>query len=164
MARSMGYPLTGDRFFYGNPLASQANHQRREWFGTACCPSNIARLVSSLGNYIYSYADNSIWINLFIGSDVQVPLKSGNMGISIKSGYPWKGNNTIEILTSKRATINIRIPGWLKEPAAEGLYKYTDTAGVKPVVTLNGKPVAYKEEKRICGIITVVEKRRYYPV
>ncbi len=142
-----GLSLTGDRFFYGNPLASQANHQRSEWFGTACCPSNIARLVSSIGNYIYSYSDNSIWINLFIGSEVQVPLKSGNMGISIKSGYPWKGNNTIEILTSKRATINIRIPGWLKEPAAEGLYKYTDAANVKPVVTLNGKPVSYKEEK-----------------
>lgn len=142
-----GLSLTGDRFFYGNPLASQANHERREWFGTACCPSNIARLVSSLGNYIYSYSDNSIWVNLFIGSDVNIPLKSGNMGISIKSGYPWKGDNTIEILTSKRTTINIRIPGWLKEPAAEGLYKYTDTTRIKPVVTLNGRPVSYQEEK-----------------
>jgi DUF1680 family protein len=44
-----GLSLSGDRFFYGNPLASKGQHQRREWFGTACCPANIARLVASLG-------------------------------------------------------------------------------------------------------------------
>ena len=49
----MACHLKGDRFFYGNPLASTGNNARREWFGTACCPSNIARLVESLGNYIY---------------------------------------------------------------------------------------------------------------
>ena len=41
-----GLSLTGDRFFYGNPLASRGQHQRREWFGTACCPANIARMVA----------------------------------------------------------------------------------------------------------------------
>ncbi|MBO9572835.1 MAG: glycoside hydrolase family 127 protein, partial [Chitinophagaceae bacterium] len=77
------------------------------------------------------------------------PLKNGNIGVSLKSGYPWKGNNTIEITSSPRgaSTINIRIPGWLKEPVAEGLYKYRDTAVVAPVITLNGKPIIYKEEK-----------------
>ncbi len=144
-----GLSLTGDRFFYGNPLASSGTDQRREWFGTACCPSNIARLVSSLGNYIYSYSENNIWVNLFIGSDVKVPLKNGPISLSTKSGYPWKGNNNIEISTTRRApvTIHIRIPGWLKEPAAGGLYNYTDSGAAKPIVTLNGKPVSYKEEK-----------------
>ena len=144
-----GLSLTGDRFFYGNPLASSGTEQRREWFGTACCPSNIARLISSLGNYIYSYSDNSIWVNLFIGSDVKVPLKNGSISLSTKSGYPWKGNNNIEISIARRApvSIHIRIPGWLKEPAAGGLYNYTDSGAAKPIVTLNGKPVSYKEEK-----------------
>ncbi|MBS1601025.1 MAG: glycoside hydrolase family 127 protein [Bacteroidetes bacterium] len=44
-----GLSLTGDHFFYGNPLASTGNYGRREWFGTACCPANIARLVASPG-------------------------------------------------------------------------------------------------------------------
>ncbi|MEY4337059.1 MAG: hypothetical protein RLZZ45_1978, partial [Bacteroidota bacterium] len=48
-----GLSLSGDRFFYGNPLASNGRHSRKEWFGTACCPSNIARLVASLGDYVY---------------------------------------------------------------------------------------------------------------
>lgn len=45
-----GLSLSGDHFFYGNPLASNGRHFRREWFGTACCPANIARLVASLGD------------------------------------------------------------------------------------------------------------------
>ena len=53
-----GLSLSGDRFFYGNPLASNGDDKRSEWFGTACCPSNIARLVESLGNYIYRKSNN----------------------------------------------------------------------------------------------------------
>ncbi|MFN5647912.1 MAG: glycoside hydrolase family 127 protein, partial [Sphingobacteriales bacterium] len=47
-----GLSLSGDRFFYGNVLASTGKNSRREWFGTACCPANIARLVASVGNYV----------------------------------------------------------------------------------------------------------------
>ncbi len=61
--------FSGDRFFYGNTLSSNGGDKRSEWFGTACCPSNIARLVESLGNYIYAKSDNGIWVNLFIGSN-----------------------------------------------------------------------------------------------
>src|SRR4029078_5508105 len=72
-----GLSLSGDRFFYGNPLASSAafsgssvggHHGRSEWFGTACCPSNIARLVASIGSYIYVVSERYIWVNLFIGN------------------------------------------------------------------------------------------------
>jgi DUF1680 family protein len=64
-----GLSLSGDRFFYGNPLASSGKNMRREWFGTACCPANIARLIASLGNYIYGVKDNTIFVNLFVGSN-----------------------------------------------------------------------------------------------
>jgi DUF1680 family protein len=67
-----GLSLTGDRFFYGNPLASRGQHQRREWFGTACCPANIARMVASLGDYIYAKSDEGIYVNLFVGSNTEV--------------------------------------------------------------------------------------------
>ena len=63
-----GLSLKGDLFFYGNPLASSGSDSRSEWFGTACCPSNIARLVESVGNYIYTKSNNGLWINLFVGS------------------------------------------------------------------------------------------------
>src|SRR5678809_592417 len=66
-----GLSLSGDKFFYDNPLASNGQHQRREWFGTACCPANIARLVASVGSYIYGKSDNGIWVNLFITSNTK---------------------------------------------------------------------------------------------
>ena len=49
-----GVSLDGKKFFYENPLASVGKHHREEWFGCACCPPNIARLLASLGQYVYS--------------------------------------------------------------------------------------------------------------
>ena len=59
-----GLSLKGDRFFYGNPLASSGNHSRSEWFGTACCPSNIARLVESVGDYIYAKSNDALCLQV----------------------------------------------------------------------------------------------------
>lgn len=144
-----GLSLSGDRFFYGNPLASSGQHARREWFGTACCPSNIARLVSSLGNYIYSYSANSVWVNLYIGSEVKVPVKKQTLGLSMQTGYPWKGTTTIAVTEAGKEAVQVRlrIPGWLSKPVPGDLYHFADNKQAAPMqVMLNGKPVAFKEE------------------
>lgn len=143
-----GLSLTGDRFFYGNPLASSGKHTRREWFGTACCPSNIARLVSSIGNYIYGVSENSLLVNLFIGSDIDVNISGSRFSISTKSNYPWNGDNSIQIKTAPNKTLNlkIRIPGWLKEPVPGGLYNYKNNSGLDMQVSVNNKPIAYEVE------------------
>ncbi|RYZ51692.1 MAG: glycoside hydrolase family 127 protein [Sphingobacteriales bacterium] len=143
-----GLSQTGDRFFYGNPLASERNHKRSEWFGTACCPSNIARLVASLGNYVYNYKDNAIWINLFIGSEVTIPVGKGKMRLSMQTGFPWNGNNqvTIKQAVNNKVQLKIRIPGWLETPVPGDLYTFTDKTGQQAVITLNGKPIQYKKE------------------
>ena len=70
-----GLSLSGDRFFYGNPLASSGQHTRSEWFGTACCPSNISRLIASLGDYIYAKSHDALWINLLLAATRQFNLK-----------------------------------------------------------------------------------------
>jgi len=143
-----GLSLSGDRFFYGNPLASKGNHQRREWFGTACCPANIARLVASLGNYIYSYNQNSVWINLYIGSEAVVPFQNQLMGLAMQTNYPWQGKTVITITDApkKQVSIKLRIPGWLNEAAPGNLYHYTNTAAGNLLVFVNGKQVNYREE------------------
>ena len=144
-----GLSLSGDRFFYGNPLASTGNDQRSEWFGTACCPSNIARLVSSLGNYIYSQSANAAWINLYIGSTVRIPVQQKFLGLSMQTGYPWKGNSTITITEApkKPVQLRLRVPGWMKEPAPGGLYFYADAMPeAMMLVTVNGNPVSFREE------------------
>lgn len=144
-----GLSLNGERFFYGNPLASSGNDSRREWFGTACCPSNIARLVSSLGNYMYSQSPGATWVNLYIGSKVRLPADNKFLGLTMQTGYPWKGNTTISVTEAPRSAhqLRLRIPGWLQEPAPGGLYSYTGnkaTTGFE--LRINGKVVTYREE------------------
>jgi hypothetical protein len=143
-----GLSLSGDRFFYGNPLASMGNHNRREWFGTACCPSNIARLVASLGNYIYNTGENSVWVNLFIGSKTSVSVNGNDVQLAMQSGLPWKGAATIAVNPAKKKAfaVRLRIPGWLQQPVPGDLYRYADDKAVKPQIAVNGKTVAYTEE------------------
>lgn len=144
-----GLSLSGDRFFYGNPLASTGKHARKEWFGTACCPSNIARLISSLGNYVYGQLDNKIFVNLFVGSETNFNLKKGVMGIKMQTGYPWIGliSCRISMTRKEKAVIAFRIPGWLgSSPSPGGLYSFTERFTRKPDLKVNGIPYAYIEE------------------
>jgi DUF1680 family protein len=140
-----GLSLSGDRFFYGNPLASAGTQNRREWFGTACCPSNIARLVASLGNYIYSTGDKGVWVNLFIGSSTKVKVEGNTIGLKMRSGYPWKGDVSISVDPAKKKTfgMHLRIPGWLNQPVPGKLYQYAETKETKPVISVNGKAADY---------------------
>ncbi|WP_460767115.1 glycoside hydrolase family 127 protein [Niabella terrae] len=143
-----GLSLSGDRFFYGNPLASKGDKHRREWFGTACCPSNIARLVASVGNYIYASSPGAVWVNLFIGSRTQINIGKTDLGIEMLTDYPWKGNVRLRLQPSGKTAfqLRLRIPGWLKHPVDGNLYYYTDDKQPEPVIKVNGKPVAYTTE------------------
>ena len=145
-----GLSLDGDRFFYGNPLASNGRHSRREWFGTACCPANIARLIASLGNYIYAQSNDGIWINLFAGSNTSITMPKGNVDLKMETNYPWEGTVKINVSTVKKMKFNmhLRIPGYVNGIAAPGaLYHFTDTASSKPIIKINGIAVNYTVEK-----------------
>jgi DUF1680 family protein len=143
-----GLSLSGDRFFYGNPLASVGTHNRREWFGTACCPSNIARLVASVGDYIYNTSAHAIWVNLFVGSSTNVAVAGTAVGLKMESGYPWNGNIAITVAPVKKKAfaLNVRIPGWLSQPVPGELYQYADKKEALPQITVNGKAAAFKME------------------
>lgn len=144
-----GLSLTGDRFFYGNPLASRGQHYRREWFGTACCPSNIARLVASIGDYIYGRAADGIWINLFVGSNTNFVFDKTNIAVNMQTNYPWEGKVRIAVEPNKRITkaLHIRIPGWVQEQSiAGGLYSFQNINTTPATITVNGENVQYQME------------------
>jgi Uncharacterized protein conserved in bacteria len=137
-----GLSLSGDRFFYGNPLASSGNYARSEWFGTACCPSNIARLVESLGNYIYAVSGKAIWVNLFVGSSTTI----NGVHLRQQTDYPWNGKVNIEVSPAKAASfpLHIRIPGWAtNQPVPGNTYHFTDQPDSSVHITINGKPANY---------------------
>src|SRR5579862_1524991 len=145
-----GLSLTGDRFFYGNPLASIGKDTRGEWFGTACCPANIARLVASLGNYIYNRSDNDIWVNLFIGSKTNLQIRGSNITMEQQTNYPWDGKVKIIISPDKKTkmTLHVRIPGWASgRPVPGDLYHFVNGETKKCSLKINGKDLTYDLQK-----------------
>ena len=69
-----GIALDGKRFFYENPLASRGGHHRQGWFGCACCPGNISRLLASLGGYVYSESPEGAWVHLYVQGRASLDL------------------------------------------------------------------------------------------
>lgn len=144
-----GLSLTGDRFFYGNPLASSGQHFRKEWFGTACCPSNIARLVASVGDYIYAKNENGIWINLFIANQTEFDLSGEKVGVEIKTNFPWEGKVELAVnpITTKRFTVSLRIPGWIQENPVPGkLYSFLQEEKTNFTLLVNGEKATFRQE------------------
>ncbi len=145
-----GLSLTGDRFFYGNPLASRGQHYRREWFGTACCPANIARLVASLGDYIYAKNDNGIWVNLFVGSETKQLIGKNDVALKLQTNYPWDGKVTLNIDPVKKGKfkVYVRIPGWSKAQPVPGDSYYANFSVIQSLmpIKINGKETSYQAE------------------
>jgi DUF1680 family protein len=144
-----GLSLSGDHFFYDNVLASNGQHQRREWFGTACCPANIARLVTSVGNYIYGKSNDGIWINLFVGSNTNVKINNTDVAVKMETNYPWDGKVKINIdpKEKKDFSVRIRIPGWEEGKLVPGdLYKNANEFISVLFFSVNGKAVSFKQE------------------
>ncbi|MBC3788341.1 glycoside hydrolase family 127 protein [Spirosoma utsteinense] len=146
-----GLSLSGDRFFYGNPLASAGQYGRSEWFGTACCPSNIARLVASLGDYIYGRSEQGIWVNLFVAGSTTINIGKTAVPVQQETSYPWAGTVRLRVDPARPVTyaLHVRIPGWARNvPAPGSLYRFRDTTATAAVeILLNGKPVVFREEK-----------------
>jgi DUF1680 family protein len=145
-----GVSLSGDRFFYPNVLESMGQHQRSKWFGCACCPPNIARLLPSLPGYIYARSDQGIYVNLYIDNTAGIEVNGENVEIIQKTNYPWDGKVEITVNPEKEAKFSIflRIPGWAGNTAMPGnLYSFTDSLDDAVVLMLNGKSIDPKVEK-----------------
>jgi len=112
-----GVSLDGERFFYDNPLESRGNHHRQDWFGCSCCPPNIARLLASLGGYIYSEAIDAIYVHLYISGSARFSLGATEVTLRQESRYPWDGRIRITLEPDRQATFDLalRIPGWCRK-------------------------------------------------
>ena len=111
-----GISLGGDRFFYVNPLESKGDHHRQEWYGCACCPSQLSRFLPSIGNYIYASSDDALWVNLYMGNTGQIRIGETDILLTQETNYPWDGSVKLTISTSQplEKEIRLRIPDWCK--------------------------------------------------
>ena len=139
-----GVALDGKTFFYPNPLESNGQHARQEWFGVACCPGNITRFMASVPGYIYAKRGDTLFVNLFAGGSADVDLAGGKVTVVQETRYPWDGAVRIA-LTPERPrpfTVYVRIPGWAREqPVPSDLYGYADPPAPPPTVAVNGRRV-----------------------
>lgn len=121
-----GMALDGKSFFYVNPLEVEPEACRRDsrlkhvrpvrqkWFGCACCPPNIARVVSSVVSYGYTENDDTLWMHLFIGGTVRKQVGEQTLTLAVESELPWEGKIRLTVQGTEKilCTVAFRIPGW----------------------------------------------------
>lgn len=136
-----GVSLSGDKFFYDNPLESMGQHGRQRWFGCACCPGNITRFMASVPHYMYATQSDDIYVNLYIQGKADIETSNNQVKLEQTTRYPWDGKITIKVTPANEHefALHLRIPGWAQEsPVPTDLYSFTDKAP-QYTITVNGK-------------------------
>ncbi len=112
-----GVSLDGQTFFYENPLASLGTHHREPWFRVACCPPNIARLLASLGQYIYAVNETDLAVHLYISSTAQMTVGGRRVTVCQEATYPWTGTITLRLDMDEPSMfgLRLRLPGWCQD-------------------------------------------------
>lgn len=142
-----GVSVSGDRFFYDNPLQSLGQHSRKAWFGCACCPSNVCRFIPSLPGYMYAKNATRIYTNLYVNSTATIDFKGSKVEIAQQTDYPWDGkiNFVVNPAKSQNFEMALRIPGWAQnEPSPGNLYSFATQDNTTFTLTVNGKPATYQ--------------------
>lgn len=136
-----GVSLSGDKFFYDNPMGTPGGHARQQWFGCACCPGNVTRFMASVPGYVYAIDKKDIYVNLFVGGNSKLKVGDTEVELVQKTQYPWNGDVEIDVTPNKndKFTLLVRIPGWAKnKPVPSDLYAYVDGSNPQVKVLVNG--------------------------
>lgn len=113
-----GLSRDGSRFFYDNPLESHGQHHRWDWHKCPCCPPNIARLVASIGTYIYGVSDTGVAVHLYADSVATLLVAGAELTLTQSTDYPWDGAVQIGVglAAPTRFALSLRIPSWCRNP------------------------------------------------
>ena len=148
-----GVNLEGNRFFYVNVLEADGkkafNHGRAgrsPWFGTACCPSNMARLIPQVPGMIYSHTADDVFCGFYASSVTEIPLQGGKVKLTQQTDYPFDGAIHIEVAPEAddaEFTLWLRIPTWCNDRFVPGdLYSYADPTSAQVTAMVNGNKVS----------------------
>lgn len=151
-----GISISGKAFFYENPLEiymakrnrfyaeKEAEHfsitQRVEVFGCSCCPPNLSRTLSSMGNFIYGTDGDTIYVNQYMSSFAEC----GKIKITQSTDYPKCG--TVKITAEGARKIALRIPSWCKDFKLNAAYEMkngyavAENTGSEIILDLEIKP------------------------
>ncbi len=151
-----GVSVSGDRFFYPNPLAydgAQKNNHgfagRAPWFGCACCPPNLMRTLAALTGYFYAVRDDALYVNFYAQSEGEVKIAGTTVKLAQATDYPWSGAVKLTVSPARPAkfTVRVRIPGWAQgRPVPSDLYSYASVGGLEWRLLVAGRPVQAQPE------------------
>ena len=149
-----GISLSGDEFFYPNPLASKGGYKRSKWFGCSCCPVNDVRFLPQVPSMAYASKKDVVYWNLFVEGKAKVPIADSSsivVALDQKTEYPWSGKAELSLAplvkTGKASfTLKVRIPGWARgRPVPSDLYVQTPPSSAKDVsLSVNGERIDFK--------------------
>ena len=117
----------GTHFFYTNPLRWHGHDQEllsqdtiQRWYTLFCycCPTNTARFLACLHDWVYSLSDHAVWVHLYSSSTLDTQLPDGwRFNITQETDYPWDGkiSMTIQAAPQTPFALKLRIPGWAKD-------------------------------------------------
>jgi len=138
-----GMSLDGKHYFYVNPLEvwpkacthNPGKHhvkpERPGWYDCACCPPNVARLLSSLGHYMFTTDHQTLFTHLYIGGTVSCELSNQEVEVTTTTNYPWDGKIQMSIQLQESATFSmaLRMPGWCEDA----------------ILFINGEEIAWRD-------------------
>jgi len=114
-----GLQLDGKRYYYVNPLecipgisGKAVTHKhdlttRPGWYACACCPPNVARLISSYGQFAYGENEDTAFCHLIAAGEISF---GNGMKMKCETGYPYEFDVTYRI--EKGGRLALRLPGW----------------------------------------------------
>jgi len=141
-----GVGLDGKHFFYVNPLAHsgepgppRGTNRRQPWFGCACCPSNVVRLLASLGSYVYSATPSELYVHLYIGGEGRAVVAGQGVTLRQVTGFPRSGDVRLEVSAERpaRFAICLRVPAW----------------STRATVRVNGKRAPFRVRKGYARLV-----------
>ncbi|MCX6552526.1 MAG: glycoside hydrolase family 127 protein [Acidobacteria bacterium] len=138
-----GLSLSGDRFFYPNPLLSMGQHERSPWFACACCPSNLPRFILSVPGHAYAVDGADVFVNLYVQGRATIKTNAGAFGFEVKTNYPWAGDVRLVVTSAPPEAISVhwRVPGWAQgHPVPGDLYRDAPPARADVTLQVNSQP------------------------
>lgn len=157
-----GVSFSGDKFFYANPLENYGHTVRPPWYGCACCPTNLARVIPQVSGMMYAFEGNAAYCALYASSEARLPLSSGEVALRQKTDYPFGGDIEIEVspaYAKQFFELKLRIPTWAGHKFVPGdLYSYVGEEPARWSVSVNGRRLAASEVSLERGFASIKRK------
>ncbi|MBB4122060.1 glycoside hydrolase family 127 protein [Martelella radicis] len=134
-----GIARDGEHYFYENVLESHGQNRRWKWHYCPCCPTNIARFITSLGQYFYTTKGNEIAVHLYGANAAEFDLDGTFVRLRQETAYPWEGDirMTLGLFQPTDLTLKLRIPGWCRRVRATLNGRDVPLVAVKGYVTVS---------------------------